>query len=171
MMKRMFFFFLLAAIPLSACTVVPEQQAGLSNSQVQTTESEQVLPSIARNVSIQLSNSQWKSFQVEVADTPQSRETGLMNRKELPQNQGMLFIFNRSQPQIFWMKNTLIPLDMIFIDDNWKIVHIAKMSLPCKADPCPLYVSGKDAGYVLEINGGLSDELGITEGALIRSFS
>ena len=63
------------------------------------------------------------------------------------------------------MKNTLIPLDIIFIDKDWKIVSIQKNAQPCKADPCELFTSGGAAKYVLEINGGLSEKLGIESGA------
>ena len=104
------------------------------------------------------------SFTVEIADTPALRSRGLMHVEYLPEDEGMLFIFDDEGPRSFWMKNTLIPLDMIFMDDNFKVVSIARKSEPCNFDPCPSYSSGAPAKYVLEINGGLSDELGIQEG-------
>lgn len=84
---------------------------------------------------------------IEVAETQNQRAEGLMNRNEL--NGGMLFIFTEQQPVSFWMKNTLIPLDMIFISKNYLITDIQQAE-PCKKDPCPTYSS--TAMYVLEVN-------------------
>ena len=108
------------------------------------------------------------SFDVEVADTPIKRTIGLMNRTELPQKSGMLFIFDQEGIQGFWMKSTLIPLDMIFISADKKIVHIQKSAQPCKVLDCETYSSEKPAKYVVEINGGLSDKLGIDEGQKVK---
>lgn len=105
------------------------------------------------------------AFRVQVADTEPTRATGLMFRTEMPVSEGMIFLFEKQQSLTFWMKNTLIPLDMVFFDQNWKIVSIQKNAEPCKADPCGLYPSSGPAKYVLEINGGLSDKLGILQGA------
>lgn len=105
------------------------------------------------------------TFRVQAADTESTRRTGLMFRADMPANEGMIFLFEKQQPLTFWMKNTLIPLDMIFFDQDWKIVSIQKNAQPCKADPCLLYPSEGPAKFVLEINGGLSDKLGIKEGA------
>ncbi len=104
------------------------------------------------------------SFEVEVADTPIKRTIGLMNRTSLPEKSGMLFIFDQEGIQGFWMKNTLISLDMIFISSDKKIVHIQRKAQPCKTLDCQSYTSIKPAKYVVEINGGLADKLGIDEG-------
>ena len=88
---------------------------------------------------------------VEIADDEQEQIKGLMFREKLNEWGGMLFIFEYEQEQSFWMKNTLIPLDMIFIDEDFKIVDI-KNAVPCKEDPCALYKSLKPAKYVLEVN-------------------
>lgn len=93
----------------------------------------------------------------EVADTEKKREQGLMFREILDKDHGMLFIFDEEQNVSFWMKNTRIPLDMLFIDNNEKIVHIEKNVPPCKNDPCPLYSSPVKVRYVLETNEGFSD--------------
>jgi len=114
-----------------------------------------------------VTSSEKHRFWVEYARTPAQRELGLMNRKSLAENQGMLFLFESPSMLTFWMKNTQIPLDMLFVDENWKIIHIQKMAEPCKSDPCAIYASGRKAKYVLEINGGLSDKLGITEDDMI----
>ncbi|HLG23458.1 MAG TPA: DUF192 domain-containing protein [Candidatus Nanoarchaeia archaeon] len=92
---------------------------------------------------------------VEVADEEKEWEKGLMLRDKLDENSGMLFVFEREKSQSFWMKNTLIPLDMIFINQNFGIVDI-KYAVPCEKDPCKLYKSAKPAKYVLEVNGNFT---------------
>ncbi|MCJ7664252.1 MAG: DUF192 domain-containing protein [Desulfobacterales bacterium] len=92
---------------------------------------------------------------VEVVTKPADQAQGLMYRRSLKQDSGMLFIFREEEPQSFWMKNTLIPLDMVFISRDLVIVDITTMQ-PCTADPCPAYTSRQPARYVLEINAGYS---------------
>ena len=92
---------------------------------------------------------------VEIADDNEKRMKGLMFREKLNDNEGMLFVFDNEQNQTFWMKNTLIPLDIIFIDKDFRIVGI-KNAFPCKEDLCSLYKSLKPAKYVLEVNGNLT---------------
>lgn len=92
---------------------------------------------------------------VEIADDNEETAKGLMYRKKLEENSGMLFIFGNEEYQTFWMKNTVIPLDIIFIDKNSKIVDI-KNAVPCKKEPCALYKSSMPAKYVLEVNGNFS---------------
>ncbi|VVB80979.1 putative ACR [uncultured archaeon] len=104
------------------------------------------------------------SFSVEVAQTQQEKARGLMFRESMPDNHGMLFVFDKSGPLSFWMKNTLIPLDMVFIDGNMTVVDV-KTAVPCKADPCASY---KSSGmYVLEINAGLAEKYGIKNGSVM----
>ena len=100
-------------------------------------------------------------FTVEIADTEQSRERGLMFRKELPPGRGMLFDFQREQQVGFWMKNTLIPLDMIFIDGRGRIVSIAQDAKPMSED---VIMSGGQVRAVLEVDGGTARRLGIAPG-------
>jgi len=104
------------------------------------------------------------SFQLEIAATPAEHQKGLMNRQSLPADQGMLFVYQQPQPLSFWMKNTLIPLDMIFISSDKKVVSISHDAQPCSETPCLSYKSKRPAQYVLEINGGLCQEKGIKEG-------
>ncbi len=104
------------------------------------------------------------SFTVEPARTNEEKAKGLMHRESMPTDHGMLFVFDKDAPRAFWMKNTLIPLDMIFIDEEWKVVEIRADVQPCKEDPCPTYPS-KPAKYVLEINGGLAGKTGIQVGS------
>jgi uncharacterized protein len=101
---------------------------------------------------------------VDIADTTEERARGLMYKKSIPENYGMFFIFEQEQEQNFWMKNTLIPLDMVFFDRNYKVVKIAHDAQPCRKDPCMVYASDKPAKYVLEVNGGTADRLGLKEG-------
>ena len=103
-------------------------------------------------------------FTVELAKTTAEQEKGLMNRTELDQNKGMLFIFNTVGVYPFWMKNTLIPLDMIWLDSNNKIVFIAPNVQPCKTLICPNINPLVSAKYVLEINAGSSQKIGIKIG-------
>jgi len=104
-------------------------------------------------------------FTVEIADTEQARERGLMFRKELPPGRGMLFDFHREQQVGFWMKNTLIPLDMIFIDGRGRIVSIAQDAKPMSED---VIMSGGQVRAVLEVDGGTARRLGIAPGDQVQ---
>ena len=95
------------------------------------------------------------TLKVEIADDNEERIKGLMFRDKLNENEGMFFIFDNVEYHTFWMKNTLIPLDIIFIDKNLEIVDI-KYAVPCKEDPCNLYKPSKSAKYVLEVNGNFT---------------
>jgi uncharacterized membrane protein (UPF0127 family) len=109
-------------------------------------------------------------FQVEVADTPAKREMGLQYRRELDEDRGMIFLFAAEEQLSFWMKNTPIPLDMIFISGERKIVGIVENTVPFSLESRS--VSGRSR-YVLEINGGLSRRYGFTAGDNVnfRGFS
>lgn len=101
-------------------------------------------------------------FQVELAKTDLEKSKGLMFRKELDKDNGMLFIYNSPIITSFWMKNTLIPLDIIWILDN-EIVYVFENALPCiKGEECILIVPEPEANYVLEINSGLVKEYNLT---------
>jgi len=92
-------------------------------------------------------------FQAEVVDTNESRQRGLMFRKKLADESGMLFIFDYIGKHSFWMKNTLIPLDIIWISDDKKVVDIQTMQ-PCLTENCASYVPKNDSQYVLEVGAG-----------------
>ncbi|PIU15236.1 hypothetical protein COT20_01965 [bacterium (Candidatus Gribaldobacteria) CG08_land_8_20_14_0_20_39_15] len=103
-------------------------------------------------------------FQAEVAKNRFTIAKGLMFRKNLAQNQAMLFVFTQEGIRSFWMKNTLIPLDIIFLDKNKKVVDIIKQAQPCPSQKCESYRDQQPAQYVLEINGGLSEKIGLIIG-------
>lgn len=105
-------------------------------------------------------------FSVEVADSPDERAKGLMFRQHLPRSAGMLFRYESPQAASFWMKNTLIPLDMLFADDTGRVRHIAPDAVPQDLTPIR---GGPGILLVLEINGGLARRMGITEGSELRS--
>ena len=104
-------------------------------------------------------------FQIEIADTPAKRELGLQYRKELAADRGMIFLFPAPSVQSFWMKNTPLPLDMIFIGSDRKIVGIVEQTVPFSLDSRSV---GTPSQFVLEINGGLSKRLGIGAGDSVR---
>lgn len=104
-------------------------------------------------------------FSIEIADTLASRQQWLMNREYLAQNAGMLFVFDAPGSYGFWMKNTLIPLDIIRLDENLLVVDTATMT-PCLSDPCPTYNHQWIATYALEINAGLLEKYAIQQGAI-----
>ena len=104
-------------------------------------------------------------FNVEVADDPQEQAKGLMFREKLPASSGMLFIYDRPRHARFWMKNTLIPLDMIFVNETGYVTRIAQNTRPLDETP----VDGGDGVLmILEINGGMAQGLGITVGSELR---
>ncbi len=119
---------------------------------------------VPAHVDIPVDGGRTAAFRVEIARTERDREQGLMYRERMDADAGMLFIFERAAPLTFWMKNTFIPLDMIFIGSDRHIVGIVE-----NAEPRTLSARRVDgvSEYVLEINGGLSAKLGIHPGAAV----
>lgn len=105
-----------------------------------------------------------KKLHVEIADTPSKREKGLMHRKHIGKNEGMLFKFPQKERLSFWMKNTLVPLDVAFIDDNGRIVQIESMK-PMSLSP---HSSSFPCRYALETNSGWFKSNGVKEGSVLR---
>ncbi len=101
---------------------------------------------------------------VEVVRTPKERERGLMFRRELPEFQGMLFIFERQEPQSFWMKNTYLPLDMIFINEAMRVVGIVKNAEPLTTTSRKV---DEPSRYVLEVIGGFADRNRVEAGTRV----
>ena len=100
-------------------------------------------------------------IQTQVASTPEQRATGLMHRKEMPANEGMLFVFEQRAGQCFWMKNTLLPLTAAFVADDGTIVNLADM----KPQTLDSHCSAEPVRYVLEMNQGWFAKRGIQAGA------
>lgn len=142
--SRYCLLFLVAALGLAACAATP------------------AVPPGAPSVTIR-----GHRFSVEVATTPAEHEHGLMDRTSMPADHGMLFVFQQASPLTFWMKDTLIPLDMLFFDDAHRLVAIHADVPPCKADPCAEYPSVVPARYVLELNAGVAAKLGVRKGDVI----
>lgn len=137
----------------------PENQLQ-SNSQF-VYENGEVVPVTFTN-----NSNQQIQIKAEIANTPTSIEKGLMNRSSLPIDRGMLFIFPSANLREFWMKDTLIPLDMIFIDTNKKIINIVKNAEPLD-ESRNKYISLKPSLYVIEVNGGFTDTYGIEPGSIV----
>jgi uncharacterized protein len=102
---------------------------------------------------------------IELAQTDEKRSQGLMYRQSMGEKEGMLFIFDKLEPQSFWMRNTMISLDIIYVDDKKQIVSIAKMAQPKSEEPIP---SGAAAIYVVEVNGGFCDRYQLKVGDKIE---
>ena len=107
-------------------------------------------------------------YRLELALTPEDQAQGLMFRENLPEKTGMLFVFAESAPHHFWMKNTMIPLDMIWMDEANRVVFVSANTPPCTADPCPTYGPSAPARRVLEIAGGAGAKEGVTVGGALK---
>ena len=102
---------------------------------------------------------------IEIADNDKETEQGLMFRRSMPDSCGMLFIMPNNEPQSFWMKNTFIPLDIMFLDEQKKIVTIQANRIPFSEEAIPSYENAK---YVLEVNAGYCKRKGIEKGDLLK---
>jgi uncharacterized membrane protein (UPF0127 family) len=110
------------------------------------------------------------TIQAEVADTPQKRATGLMHRDHLKKDHGMLFVFSEPQAWTFWMKNTKIPLDLIWMDGKKRVIYIERNVPICTRtdETCPQYRPNDDALFVLELAGGTADGYKIERGSKLQ---
>ena len=110
-----------------------------------------------------------KRYTVELATNDAQRERGLMFRKHLDPDRGMLFLHEREEPLAYWMKNTLIPLDILFFDSQLRLVSQQRDVPPCTlGDACPPYPSDAPAHYVLELNAGQAAKLHLQNGSTLR---
>ena len=120
----------------------------------------------ARQPWVELGN---QRYAIEIADDDAERARGLMFRDALPSGHGMLFIHDAEEPQAYWMKNTKIPLDILYFDDGRKLVAQQRDVPPCSlGDGCPSYPSDAPARYVLELNAGEAARLQLKDGAELR---
>ncbi len=106
-----------------------------------------------------------RSIEIEIAEDEAARQTGLMNRRQMTLDQGMLFLFSDEAPRQFWMANTPIPLDIMFVGADSQIVNIARRTRPLSRENV---VSTGPAQYVVEVRGGFSDRFGLDETVKIR---
>jgi len=105
---------------------------------------------------------------LELALTDEERQLGLMFRDTLPSDDGMLFIFDADGPLEFWMKNTFIPLDFVWLSAAGEVVGVRANVPPCRSDPCASYGSGKPARAVLEVNAGFAAAHGMRPGEQLK---
>ena len=117
-------------------------------------------------VEVRSDNGSVMRFSVEIADTAGERTQGLMNRPAMPTSAGMLFVYDAPQRARFWMRNTLIPLDMIFADETGLVTRVHSNAVPLDETSID---GGEGVALVLEINGGLAKRLGLGPGAVLRS--
>jgi uncharacterized membrane protein (UPF0127 family) len=109
-----------------------------------------------------------KVLQAEVMVRDEDRAMGLMFRPSLPLDRGMIFVFERADFHGIWMKNCRFPIDILWLDDEKKVVHVAESVPPCKADPCPVYGPMRKAAYVVELNAGQARRERAAVGAGVR---
>ncbi|AJC47281.1 DUF192 domain-containing protein [Xanthomonas sacchari] len=108
-------------------------------------------------------------YEVELAQNDATRARGLMFRDQMEADHGMLFIHDREEPQAYWMKNTKIPLDILYFDNQRKLVAQQRDVPPCSAgNACPPYPSNAPARYVLELNAGQAEQLKLKDGTELR---
>jgi len=142
-MKKIILTILFVFILMSGCTAKKDTELNLLNIQTET-----------KNIDIN----------IEIAKTQEQKAQGLMNREFLAKNSGMLFLQKEEQNISLWMKNTLIPLDIIFINKDNKIIDILRNLQPCKKNPCQTYSSKEKAKYILELNAGFTENNNINIG-------
>jgi len=109
-----------------------------------------------------------KVLQGEVMQTPSDRAQGLMFRPSLPEDRGLLFVFDEIDFHSIWMKNCKFPIDIVWLDDQHKVVDVAEAVPPCKADPCPSYLPMRRARYVIELNARQARREKATLGSVIQ---
>jgi uncharacterized membrane protein (UPF0127 family) len=107
------------------------------------------------------------TVEVEIAETTEDRRRGLMHRETLPERAGMLFVYDEPHRGGFWMKNTLIPLSIAFLDADGRVLTILEME-PCRADPCPRYDPGVTYRSALEVNRGAFSRWGVDVGDVLN---
>jgi hypothetical protein len=101
-----------------------------------------------------------------VADTQEARETGLMGMQNINEDEGMLFAYETPGAYAFWMKNTIMPLDAVFVSNDMKIIGIQYME-PCVMEPCKIYPPPSDVLYVIEVKGGFAERNNVTVGQTV----
>lgn len=143
---------------LSGCELPQKATTESTPTEAQTqTQTEQTAPVEFADKIMAITSTQ-QEFELEVAQSQAEREKGLMNRESLEKNKGMLFVFDAPRAHGFWMKNTLIPLDIIWLSKNQQVIHYVQAQ-PCTTQNCTVYKPSPtaQAAYVVELNAGTFD--------------
>jgi uncharacterized protein len=127
-----------------------------------------VAPAVAGPAVVPLTLPSGKVLQTEVMVTDEDRAMGLMFRPSLPTDRGMLFVFEEPAFHAIWMKNCKFPIDILWLDEAGKVVHLAESVPPCRKDPCPSYSPLAKATYVVEINAGQARKEKAVVGSTLR---
>lgn len=116
---------------------------------------------VAEPIEIRLGD---EAFELDVVDDQQSREKGLMGRESLGENEGMIFDFPKGSRPAIWMRNMVISLDLLFLDEQGTIVQIFQRVPPCEAMPCEVYQAERPLRFVIEVAAGTANRLGLEPG-------
>jgi uncharacterized membrane protein (UPF0127 family) len=152
------FIALAVVLMLAACGPQPRSTAD-ADTTVPPTTSEISIPALPRTTL-----PDGTRVSLELAITSEEIGRGLMFRPSLPDDRGMLFLFNADRVASFWMKNTIIPLDLVFLDREGRVVDLIENARPCPADPCPQYVPDRPTRAVLELAAGSAARHGVAVG-------
>ena len=158
------------AVALLACSTPPPTQGGAAGGGAGRAAGEAQgggLAAVAAATLARVALPDGRVVLAEVASTPAQRARGLMFRDKLSPGEGMVFIFPEPGIHSFWMKNTLIPLDIVWLDAGGQIVHLAPGVPPCAADPCPSVVPIRPSAWVLEVAAGEASGLRLGDRLLI----
>jgi uncharacterized membrane protein (UPF0127 family) len=164
----LFAFILPFALPMLRSFFAGRQNQALTEEYLQTSPTTTSSPVFKKEGELNFvkkeNQQEIKKIDIEIADNEAERQQGLMYRTQMEDTQGMLFIFPETEMQSFWMKNTLLPLDLLFVNDQKEIVTIQKYAQPKSEQSIP---SSKPAKYVIEVNAGFCDRYQIKEGDLV----
>lgn len=152
----------LAGVAMLAAVIVAAPQPSLGQNDGGAVQQPMLLPVDDTPLTV-VTKSGERGFSIEIADDAAKRSAGLMHRQTMPDDRGMLFIFEETRPLTFWMKNTPMPLDLVFIAEDGRIVSI----LPGEPYSMAIIASGASARYVLELKAGTAEREGIAEGDLV----
>jgi uncharacterized membrane protein (UPF0127 family) len=125
-----------------------------------------VLPSWARDT-VALKLPSGREMKAEVMVKPEDRAMGLMFRPSLAKDAVLLFVFDESEFHSIWMKNCRFPIDIVWLDESRKVVHVHESAPPCKAEPCPVYLPMRRASFVIEMNAGVARREGVVLGGQV----
>lgn len=154
------------ATTVEATTVMGETETTTDATTTETGQPQDISETVS--AMIQVDDQPVANVTLEVADSPDERTQGLMFRESLPENHGMVFVYDEAEPRSFWMKNTLIPLDMIFVAENGTVVDVEHADPPepnVSDEDLERYTSDAPAKYVIELEQGFANETGIEPGA------